>query len=278
MAGPTYGTTGKVTTWSGTFVQDLIGTSNAPAVFTLNQVTDIHDVTRFVSASGGAKMRRNIPGLKSWNGTISSQLVTPQIGNTGLVTYGSGFVSTVKSFDITLKADYADTTLFASTDPLWKSYTFGLVGWDGSYETFMDNATAPHGAGMAAEPAAASFALIDNASTAADKIIGGNIITQSLGISVSPSAINTANYAFVGDDQPTVTGTFVGGISTDAGGGTYSITTPVAGTLTLQSVTGQTFVGSAGWSSINFKCDVGQPIMVTINFQGTGALTGPSGY
>jgi hypothetical protein len=278
MAGPTFGTTGKVTSWSGTFVSDLIATSNAPASFSLNQVTDIHDVTRFVTASGGAKMKRNIPGLKSWSGSITSQLVTPQIGNTGLVTYGSGFVSTVKSFDITLKAEFADTTLFASSDPLWKAYTFGLVDWSGSYESFMDNATAPHGAGMAAEPAAATFSLIDNAATAADKIIGGNIITQSLGISVSPGAINTANYSFVGDDQPTVTGTFVGAIATDAGGGTYSITTPIAGALVLQSVTGQTFSGSAAWTSINFKCDVGQPVVATINFQGTGALTGPSGY
>ncbi|MBX3376049.1 MAG: hypothetical protein KF678_03485 [Phycisphaeraceae bacterium] len=274
----TYGILGKVTSWSGTFVADLIGTSNSPATFTLNQVVDTSDVTRFVTGSGGARIGRNIPGLKSWSGTISCQLATPRIGNAGLVTYSSGYVANVKSFNISLNADSTDTTVFASTDPTWKSFTPGIVRWSGSYETFLDSATAPHGAGMAAEPAAASFALVDDAGSTADKILAGNVITQSLGISVAPASISTANYAFVGDDQPTVTGTYVGGIMTDPGGGVYSITTPIAGAMVLQSYTSQTFSGSAFWTSISFKCEVGQPITVDINFQGTGPLTGPSGY
>lgn len=273
----TYGLLGKVTSWAGTFVSDLIATSNSPAVFTLNQTVDTFDVTRFVATSGGARIGRNIPGLRSWNGTISCQLAVPHIGNTGLVTYGSGYVAQVKGFNLTLAADMADTTVFASTDPTWKSFTPGLVRWNGSYDAFVDSATPPHGAGLTAEPAAATFSLVDDAGGSVDKIIGGNIITQSMGLSVAPGAINTVKYAFIGDDQPTVTGTYVGAIATDTAGPTYAITTPLAGALVLQSYTSQTFSGSAFWTSISFKCEVGQPITVDINFQGTGALTGPSG-
>lgn len=275
MAGATAGILGLVTSWgSADFTTALISTNNKPASFTLSEKADIHDRTTFVTSTG-ATFGRNISGLHSWSGKISAHLGTPQIGALGAVTFASGEVLFINEFDINITADMHDATAFTGSAVKWRSYVPGLVRATGSFSGYLDNATTIAHAGLDAGAAAATFDVIAGGT---GKTIGGNILLSDVEISVSPADINKKKYSFVFDSQVTTAGSGTVLWAVDTGGGVYTLTTPATGkTLTLQSYTSQTFSGAALWRGISVKCAVGSPVMVDIDFLGSGTLTGPSG-
>lgn len=275
MTGATAGILGLVTSWgSADFTTALIGGSyNKPASFVLNEKADIHDRTTFVS--GGATFGRNIHGLHEWGGKISAHLGTPQIGALGNVTFASGDVLLINEFDIQITAAMHEATVFTGSTVKFKQFVPGLVRATGKFSGYADNATAIAHAGLDAGAAAATFDIVAGGS---GKTIGGNILLSDAELSVSPDDINKKSYSFVFDSQVTTAGSGTLLWAVDAGGGTFSLTTPATGkTLTLQSYTSQTYSGTALWKGISIKCGVGSPIMVDIDFQGYGVLTGPTG-
>lgn len=270
MAGAAPGILGLVTSWTGTFNTALISTNNKPASFELNETAGIHDRTTFVS--GGATFGRNIHGLHTWDGNISAHLGTPATGSLGLITFAAGEVLLVSEYELNITANMHDTTVLTSGGVKWRSFTPGLVRATGSFSGYLDNATSIAHAGLDAGASAATFDVV-----AGSKSIGGNIILSEAGISVSPDDANRKKYNFVFDSQVTTAGSGTILWAVDAGGGTYSLTTPVLGTLTMQSYTSQTFAGSAAYKSLKLKVNPFEPIILDIGFQGSGALTGPSG-
>lgn len=273
----TPGILGLVTSWgSSDFTSALIGSTYAkPFEFTLDLQGDTPDRTTFVS--GGATFGRNIKGLKSWDGKITAQLGTPVIGSLGLVTFASGYTANCYGFEVNISAAVHPATVFAGSSGVkWRSFVPGLVRGTFSFDCYADSATAIAGVGLDAEAASATFAVIDGAG---GKQIGGTIITSSASLSASPDKPNLVRYSGVFDSQMTTGGTSTVALwAVDAGGGTYTLTTPATGkTLTLQSYTSQTYSGTAFWKSIGVKCAVDSPVMVDIGFQGYGALSGVTG-
>jgi hypothetical protein len=272
----TPGILGEVTSWgSGSdFTQVLISTNNKPAEFSLDIKADSHDRTTFVST--GATFGRVIKGMHSWDGKITAHLGTPQIGSLGNVTFASGYTTNVYAYELNIVADVHPATVFAGASGVkWRGFVPGLVRVTGSFECYADSSTAIAAPGLDAEAAAVTFDVVAGAT---GKTIGGSIVTTAAALSVAPSRPNIVKYQFVFDSQVTTSGTGTILWAADAGGGVFSLTTPVLGkTLTLKAFTSQSYSGTAFWKSIGLKVAVDAPVILDIGYQGYGALTGVTG-
>lgn len=273
----TYGTTGLVTSWGSTgFNSLLVGTNQSPSKFSMTVVGDALDSTRFRSSSPYAAYKRVTRGLRSISGSFTSYVsTTPRTGCTGLVTNlfatttGTTYDAFINAYNINIKAAMQDTTLFNATCPEWRSFTAGLVEWGGSASGFLDDATYLAGPAQDNQPttSSANFATFQISST---KSLKGALITTNVSTDVDPRNIIPVKFDFVGDDYLNTTGA----AAELWGAGDYTITTPIAETLTLQTDTGNTYSGSAFWTSIDIKCKVDELLEITVNWQGTGAWTG----
>lgn len=268
---------GLVTSWgTGTdFTQVLISTNNKPSEFGLDIKAATHDRTTFVSSTG-APFARNIFGTHSWDGKIKAHLGTPQVPTLGNVTFSSSYALNVYAYTLNIQADMHEATPMAGSSGVkWLHFVPGLVKVSGSFDCYADGSTNIASPGLDVGAAAATFDVVAGGT---GKTIGGNIITSSASLSVSASGKpNTVKYQFVFDSQVTTAGTGTILWAVDAGGGVFTLTTPVAKTLTLQSYTSQTYSGSALWKSIGLTCSLTSPAMLDIGYQGLDVLTGPTG-
>jgi len=278
----TYGTTGLVTSWgSASFNSLLVGTNAAPASFTFTAVGDSLDTTRFRSSSPYAAYKRVTKGLRSISGSFKSYInLTPRVGCTGLITNlinttsgSTVYDAFLNSYNISIKAAMQDTTRFNATCPEWREFTAGIVDWSGSASGYLDDATALPAPAQDNGLDATNLAIFQISSGGTGKQLKGKVLITNVNTDVNPSNIIPVKFDFVGDDNLETVGT----AAELWGAGTYTVTTPISETLTLQTDTGGTYAGSAFWTSIDIKCKVDEPLEITVNWQGTGAWTGFTG-
>ena len=256
------GASGLVTSWSSN--TQLIETGHRPATFDLRVQADTPDVTGFAS---GLKAFSHIPGLRSVTGTIRGLSIAnsgPLIGNLGSVTYSGGYVTNVRGWTLNVECSALESTAFGASDTTngWKQFVPGMLRWGGTYSAQQDDTTPLVAPGKSGDPAAATFVVYTS------KSFGGSIVSESLDASVATDAIATAEYAYRGSGDLTVTdasGTlpFAAGV----------IPRPTAGTLTLTAITNQTFAISAFWTAVRMVVVQDQAVTVEVDFQGSGALT-----
>ena len=260
------GLTGLVTSWANN--SHLIGAGVAgskPSAFTLNLEADEFDTTPFTS--GGAVYTSHLSGLRSITGEIRTRIDGAKLGNTGLITFSSGYVVGAKSYNLNLSATEHETTAFNATAPVAKTWIPGLLSWEGSYRCNHDDTTAAAQVGGIAS-ASAVFRTIDDST---DHTLTGNIITTRGPITVQVGELAEIEYAFKGDGALAVAGTgtwtspFVASVPANVAN--------TAGSLVLQAVTSRTFTFSAFWTRIAIEVAVGQPITFVVGFRGSGDVT-----
>jgi hypothetical protein len=264
----TYGITGLISGWgTGTdFNNRLVTSYNSPVSCTISVMADTEDARRFVTT--GAVPPDSVTGLRSWSGSFKAYLATPRIGNTGLLTYGT-YGPFARSYDLSISAPVADTTVLAAGVE-WRSYTAGPILWNGSAECFVDDTTAL----PAPAPDAGATAITMQVGSA--KSLTGSAHLTSVSWDTDPSNIQKAKLNFLGKGYLAVAGAGAELFAVDPGGGVYTITTPLFKTLTVVSG-GTTYSGLAAPTTINLKVAVDSMIEVTVNFQGSGALSGVTG-
>lgn len=271
------GINAKVTSWANhtSLVTTGSGSTGTEAFnSTLNIVADGHDVTTY--AASGASAMSNITGLKSWSGTITQYINPAAIGSEGLVTYAAGYVVNAKSWTLTINVNTHDVTDFNSSGVTWRDFITGLYGWGGSYAANVDGTTAVSLPGGTSSDADAEFKIKDHVSGTADHVLQGNIITTQTGLSLPVSGLAEVTYNYTGNGALEIEGD--GDDTTifadlDDGGTPNVFSVPAAGELVLQAASSRTYTGNAMVSSIQLTVNVGDPIQIVTNFQGTSTLT-----
>lgn len=204
-------------------------------------------------------------GQRSWTGSFSGRYpaATPSYGNTGLVTFASGYVTNVRSWSMSITAGVEDTSDFGD----WATAAPGVISWTGSWECIVDDTTALSGAlptvgGTAA--ASATFRLKDSAT---DGTLAGNILVNSVTPNFARGSPNLVTFGFSGSGTLASAGTnslFPSG----------NLDTPDIATIVLTAAAGRTYTGSAFWTNVNVTVPYNGLVDIGVSFQGTGALTG----
>lgn len=281
MGQPTIGASGLVTSWgtSGDDVYQLINAGCKPFEITFDEQSPTIDSTAF--AAGGVNSMTNIIGLRNWTATIRAKYpnTTPKIGNGGLVTYASGDVVHVKSWELTIENSEYDVTKFTTANVTDRIFRPGPYSWSGSYDGYIDSATSIGSTTSAGTgPASATFKLTEEGAT--DSSMAGSILVDAVSTVISVGQVNTKRYTFKGSGD--ITHTFPSGLGLLSTTSPYTIV-PSAWdgdsdgvpdrTLTWQAYTGRTYAAAAWWKSLAIKVGVGEEIEVTIGVRGAGAIT-----
>lgn len=235
-----------------------------------------------------ATIASHVAGLRSWVVDMEFEAYTaPRIGNAGLVTWSAGgYAKFIEGFVFTLEYPIHDVTSLretvGGTIPTWRTYMPDLGVWSGSYAAKLSDTTAPivpsvanTGTGQtgAASPPTITLVYGDSAT---DESFSGSIITESTAYIIGRGQVAMANIGFRGIGNPTSAGTapvWPGG-SIGLPTWTDGAASPV-GPITLASKNGaRTFVGEDGFiTRFSLACAVGQPVTVSIRYQGCGTLT-----
>lgn len=268
MGYPTIGAEGKLVSWgSSNFYSDLftrVNWSNCR----LNITTDSHETTGL-----DVEAVTRIEGLKQWSMALSGEALlgsAVKTGSTGLVTFASGYALHVQSWELTLEAGVHDITAFDPAGVSWRSFRPDASSWSGSFTALVDSSTAVSGIGSA--PASATFRYEDNT---IDGTLSGDIIVTPFDVTVVRGSLNQYTFGFQGSGALTpagtnsLFGTTVFGIPLWSAGGS------AAGAIVMAALTGsRTFSGADSfWRRISVRCNVGEPIEVSVDVQGTGAMT-----
>lgn len=235
--------------------------------WTANLEADEFDVTAFNAS--GITSKSWISGLRSVTGELRVRYAPATIGSGGLVTFASGYVVGAHQYALNLACDAFDVTQFNATPPTVKTFIPGLISWDGSYRCWYDDTTALAQVGGIAS-AAATFKIVEDG-VSNDHTLAGNIFTKGAPATVNVGTPAEVEYAYRGDGVLTAAGT--GGAAFPNPIFPVGAVTCAASTLTLTAATGRTLAFSAFWTRISLEVNVSQPIVLTIGFQGSGAVT-----
>ncbi len=250
------GITGSVTSWAGAGFNASLLTGGRAASFSLSMAMDDLDTTAFADAGVGTAIR----GLSSWSGSWTAHLATPANGSLGSVAGTGLYVTNLNAWTLNATQQSIESTSFAGTE---KSFIPGPIQWGGTYGGFVDGTTVLVAAGLPASNASATFLYQD---LATDNTLVGTIFTTALSVNSAPNAANTVSYSYRGTGSLTAAGT----APIFTAGAMPAATAPTS--LVLTASTGRTYTGSAFWTSIGLSVGVNQATMLTVNFQGTGAL------
>lgn len=206
----------------------------------------------------------------------------PRYGNQGFVTFASGYVPFIKSFNLDFDFGEIDITSRAAADGtalaarIYRPAHRPIVS--GSFTTLVDSATKPTALVAAnAAAAAATFKLAEGG--AADPSFTGNIRTISrTGPSIGPAGEQMVEYGFQFDGAVTsvagTTGTpallpagTVDGADWDASGA------GLGNDIEFSTVSGTSYTGTGFLRTLRIEVPSDGPIRVTGTIRGSGALT-----
>lgn len=245
-----------------------LASNTAMGLSVMGYTVDIDADDIDTSAFSNAGITSAIPGLQSGRFSYRALLFTPIHGNSGLVTYASGYTANINAYNIRISRSEHDVTAYNSTPPTWKTFISGAMRWEGGYSGFHDDTTAIVAPGInTTEPAAATFKIQD---LAADNALSGSILTRRVTVQTNFDQPGTVDYDFRGSGNLTQS-TPTGPSRPLWAPGALDLT--AAGTITLTSTTSRTFSGSAFWTSININHRMGQRIEVEVAGRFTGAIT-----
>lgn len=275
MAFPVTGALATITSiTSGTDVYQLLTQALKINQVRINEEAEQFDISE-LSGSGSSveRVAGLISGTMDYEGVYSKS--TPRIGNSGLVTFASGYVQRVTGWKIDVDFGEIDITSMDGTAITARKFMpSGLYSWSGSYtahavdSTALSKPTAINNAGAAAE-----FKLTEDST---DPTLSGNIIVTSLGQTIRKGDLQVAEYAFqgAGDITETVGSTLPGLRRTSYGvWGRPDWDSDDNGTpqMVLTTYTSRTLTTTVFLKSVSVECMVGQPIKVSgqIRFSGS---------
>lgn len=264
---PTVGLTGLISSSdTGKPLHYLINSGTDPYSASLTITGESFDTTPFASTAPVAAT--NIAGLQSWSGSFNGRFPAggAASGHLGLVTFGSGYATNVRGWTITGSIAALDVTAQASTAPTWMSFLPGLYTYSGSYECLVDDTTAI----SACTSGSATFRISTESTN--DNELAGNIVVT--GVSVNGQV----------GDRWLVTVSFVvsGVLTTDgdsslfevaAAGTPDDLETPEATAISIRVDGSRVYSGNAFETGWTISSAIGSQVSVSVNFQGTGALT-----
>jgi hypothetical protein len=279
------GAEGTVTSWGVAGFYNTLLSKLMPNRATLNILADQPVTTQL-----GAFVQAAIPGLRSFEGSISSMVKFGtgggRLGNVGLMTWSAGGYTThAYSWDLTIESiGVHDVTNLAAagSGPTWRAFRPSSLRATGTYRARVDDLTAivaPHASDLAGVLPTFTLKFGDEASDDTIVFTGG---TTGIGGIIGSARINqavgeptTVEYDFVASGAITPDGTSNPlGTSALSTGPLWSQGGATANTLlTLTAGTGRTYVGDAFYKSIRIHCEVGEPVSFEVDFQGNGALT-----
>lgn len=256
------GYSGIVTSWgAGGSVNDrLINAGAKPASYTLTMSGDEFDSTIMASSLLATS---KLKGFRSWTVAMESLRPTPITGHEASITYSSGYVAGVQTYDISFTAQAFDSTSMggSGTSTRWKQFLPGIWSVAGSYTALVDDTTSITEVGNASDPSTITLTVSTGLSFAVSAFTTGGTV------SVNPQGLATVQYNFVGSGNVTVTG------STLPFASGSSIAIPVASSLVLTAASGKTYTGSAFPTSVRMQAPVSGQVTTSVMAQGSGALT-----
>lgn len=276
MGYPNTGSEGTVVSWgSANFYSTLLAAVSGFSVsLRMNgEDIDIKEYNTYVYST--------LSGLSEWDATLEAYgFATPRLGNVGTVTWGSGgYVLHAYEWELTIETEQVhDITELGSTptNTLWKSWRPDSTKWTGRIRCRADSATAlvvPHQPGTALPTLALVYGddIIDHSLTGAAARI------SQVGVAVRRGALTEADYSFTGSGALTPAGTSGMFGSTAFGLPLWSEGGSAAGAIvidTKSSSTRKTLSGADSfWKSMTLRCAVGEAVSLSVDIQGTGALT-----
>lgn len=274
MAYPLIHAEGSVPTWGAAGMYNTLLSRLSANTASITASSDSQDVTPI----GGAN-RLILPGLGQWTASIAARWAgTPRLGNVGLVSFsGGGYALHVESWNLTVETQALDITRQTGTPSSWRLFRPSHIQWSGTITARVDDATAVANLHVATATSTAvtlptltlTYGLDATANT-----LAGAVMLSNMTVNQSPGALTTVSYSFTGSGPLTAAGTnsifsagAVGNFLWDQLGSTANTL------LTLTAGTGRTYSGSAFARSISVNCAVGDPVEVSVEAQGSGALT-----
>ena len=234
------------------------------------------------SLDGSTVSREMLTGLQSGGFSFEGLYprASPRLGNSGLVTFASGFVEFCDAWTLNVEFGEEDITPFDGTAIGWKRFMpSSTIEWSGTFTpkatsgTAMAMPTAVNSAG-----AAATFKLTEDG--ASDPAFSGNIIVTGNAYSVAHKEQVRPTYTFSGSGALTETvGSTLAGILRATTGaiaasdwdlnadGTPDIT------VLSQYFTSRTLSGAAFLKSLSLQNQVGQAVKVAGEVRYSGVVT-----
>ena len=222
----------------------------------------------------------HIAGLRSWFVDMEFQAFsTPRMGNVGIVQFSAGgYTKFVEGFVLTLEYPIHDVTAMrestSDATPVWRTYIPDIGVWSGAYAAKLSDSTAP------VVPPAPTDALptmtLVYGDSATDEAFSGTAILDSMSYIVGRGQVAMANIGFRGVGNPTSAGTSAIWPAGTVGLPSFTdgAASPV-GPIVLASKNGsRLFTGYDGFlTRLSISCQVGQPVTVSVRYQGCGSLT-----
>tara|TARA_Y100001963_G_scaffold148873_1_gene227488 strand:+ start:369 stop:761 length:393 start_codon:yes stop_codon:yes gene_type:complete len=119
----------------------------------------------------------------------------------GSVTFSSGYVTSVRSWNITITADSLETTAMNPTNN-YRTKIGGLKTWSGSYSAYVDGAAfADLDNQLSGNPSSATFKLVSGSD---DPNISGTIIITDIAITATTDSAVEVEFTFEGSAAPTL--------------------------------------------------------------------------
>lgn len=277
MGYPVIDIEGTVTSWSNapadTFNAVLLS-KISPATARLRAGQAPADVTPLNTA-----VRRIIPGLAAWGGTISGRaFASPRLGNQGLATFSAGgYVLHLDALAVRIRAAEYDITEMNATPPLWSRFCPGNSMWSATIRCMVDSATA------VVLPTLSSATTGDVSlptvtlqyGTGSDATLAGTAQIVSTEVGITRGDRTMVEFGLEGDGvlaaagAGSIFGTYsFGRPGWDAGSSAPTATTDPK--LVVTAASGRTYTGCAFWNSIDLTWDVRSPVVVSIGVRGTG--------
>lgn len=264
---PTVGLTGLISSSdTGKPLHYLINSGTDPYSASLTITGESFDSTPFASTAPVAAS--NIAGLQSWSGSFSGRFPAggAASGHLGNVTFSSGYATNVRGWTITASVPALDVTAQGSTAPTWMSYLPGLYSYTGSYECLVDDTTAI----SACTSGSATFRISTESTN--DNELSGNIVVTGVAVngqvgdrwSVTVSFVVSGNLSTDGDSSL---------FEVDSAGTPDPLATPEATTINIRVDGSRDYEGDAFETGWTISSAIGSQVNVSVNFQGTGALT-----
>lgn len=277
MGYPLTGGEGKVVSWGASgFYSDLIS-KVSPADVTWDVSAPEVDVTGM-----GVTTAAHLPALGQWTATIRARgFATPRLSNVGLVSFSSGgYALHCRSFELVIEtvAVHDITAFNGASPPQWRSFRPDIVRWSGSFVCAADSATAavaPHLATATGTATSLPTITLKYGEDTADDQLSGTVLIRQLGGSQRVGSLTEYTYSFVGTGALTPAGT--NSIFGSSAFGVPPWSEMGATTNTLLTVEqlagGPRWSGDAFYRRIRLACEVGSPVELDIDVQGTGAWT-----
>lgn len=259
-------------------LKQLLETALKNVRFNLAQGSEQYEISQL---GGSAVARERVQGLENTTFEFEGHYpkTSPRLGNSGLITYATGFVEYVTRWSLAVDFGEIELTAMTGTALTARGYVpSGLIDWSGSYTAHAVSGNRIKATSPANDiGAAATFKI--TADTTTDPAFTGNIITSQVGQAIRKGDLQECSYGFVGaNDLSEVLGGTLPYLLVSGGGvvqpsvletGSADGTPDVS--LTVTTHTGRTVVGNAFLKSFNIEVTPGEPIRVT----GTARFTGP---